>query len=103
LSVPPGSSSTAEPTPRSAMLGAVLMYSSSAVPSNRALGAVNGLARTVASIECMFGPVVADSLFAFSITKECFGRELCIRRTTHAGVGRVVPCCEASETYVDVS
>ena len=73
MSVPPGSSSTAEPTPRSAMLGAVLMYSSSAVPSNRALGAVNGLARTVASIECMFGPVVADSLFAFSITKNVLG------------------------------
>jgi len=52
---------------------AVLMYSSSAVPSNRALGAVNGLARTVASIECMFGPVVADSLFAFSITKNVLG------------------------------
>jgi len=52
---------------------AVLMYSSSAVPSNRSLGAVNGLARTVASIECMFGPVVADSLFAFSITNNVLG------------------------------
>jgi hypothetical protein len=49
------------------------MYACSAAPSRRALGTVNGFARTVASIECIFAPAFADSLFAFSITKGILG------------------------------
>jgi len=44
------------------------MYISSASPNKRSLGALNGLAQTVASVQRTFGPVAADSLFAFSVT-----------------------------------
>lgn len=44
------------------------MYISSAAPDKRSLGALNGLAQTVASVQRTFGTVAADSLFAFSVT-----------------------------------
>jgi len=53
--------------------GAVLIYVSSASPSKRSLGAVNGFARVVASVQCAVGPAVADSLFAFSVTNNILG------------------------------
>ncbi|KAH9015506.1 MFS general substrate transporter [Lactarius hengduanensis] len=49
------------------------MYISSAVPNKRSLGATNGLAHTVASIQGMVGPGVADWLFAFSLTNNVLG------------------------------
>ncbi|KAH9020409.1 hypothetical protein EDB85DRAFT_2005090 [Lactarius pseudohatsudake] len=49
------------------------MYISSAVPNKRSLGATNGLAHTVASIQRMVGPAVADWLFAFSLTNNVLG------------------------------
>ncbi|KAH9039468.1 MFS general substrate transporter [Lactarius deliciosus] len=49
------------------------MYISSAVPNKRSLGTTNGLAHTVASIQRMVGPVVADWLFAFSLTNNVLG------------------------------
>jgi hypothetical protein len=55
------------------LLGAVLIYVSTATPNRRSLGAVNGLARTVASVQCAVGPAVADSLFAFSVTNNVLG------------------------------
>jgi hypothetical protein len=53
--------------------GSVLIYVSSAAPSRRSLGALNGLARAVASTQGAIGPGVADSLFAFSITNNVLG------------------------------
>jgi len=55
---------------------AVSIYVSTATPNRRSLGAVNGLARTVASVQCAVGPAAADSLFAFSITNNVFGGNL---------------------------
>jgi len=50
------------------------MYISSATPPDmRSLGAVNGLAQTVASIQRTVGPAAADSLFAFSVTNNVLG------------------------------
>ena len=53
--------------------GAAIIYVNTATPNKRSLGAVNGLARTVASVQCAIGPVIVDSLFAFSITKNVLG------------------------------
>jgi len=49
------------------------MYISSASPNKRSLGALNGLAQTVASVQRTFGPAAADSLFAFSVTNNVMG------------------------------
>ena len=49
------------------------MYVSSATPNKRLLGAMNGLAQTMASVQCAVGPVVSDSLFAFSVTNDVLG------------------------------
>ena len=49
------------------------MYLSSAAPNRRSLGATNGLAQSVASIQRTVGPAVADWLFAFSIEKNVLG------------------------------
>jgi len=67
-----GSRSTAEPTSHD-LPGAMSIYVSTATPNRRSLGAVNGLARTVASVQCAIGPLAADSLFAFSVTKNVLG------------------------------
>jgi hypothetical protein len=55
------------------LLGAAMIYVSSAIPNRRSLGALNGFARAVESVQSMFGPVVADSLFAFSLTNNVLG------------------------------
>jgi hypothetical protein len=49
------------------------MYISSAVPNKRSLGAANGLAQTVVSLQRMIGPAVADWLFAFSLMNNVLG------------------------------
>ena len=49
------------------------MYISSAAPDKRLLGAMNGLAQTVASIQRAIGPAAAGSLFAFSVTNNILG------------------------------
>jgi hypothetical protein len=50
-----------------------MIYVSTATPNGRSLGAVNGLALTVASIQCAVGSVAVDSLFAFSVTNNVLG------------------------------
>jgi hypothetical protein len=55
------------------LLGAVFMYLSSAAPNKRSLGATNGLAQSVASIQRTVGPAAADWLFAFSIQNNILG------------------------------
>lgn len=54
-------------------LGAGMIYVSSAIPSRRSLGAVNGFSRIVAAVQNAIGPAVADSLFAFSVTNNVLG------------------------------
>ena len=49
------------------------MYISSATPNKRLLGALNGLAQTVASVQRAVGPAAAGSLFAFSVTNNILG------------------------------
>jgi hypothetical protein len=49
------------------------MYLSSAAPNTRSLGATNGLAQSVASVQRTVGPAVADWLFAFSIEHNVLG------------------------------
>ena len=43
------------------------MYISTAAPNKRSLGATNGLAQTIVSIQRTLGPAAAASLFAFSL------------------------------------
>lgn len=52
------------------LLGAAAIYVSSAAPSKRLLGATNGLAQTVASVQGTVVPAATDWLFAFSITND---------------------------------
>ncbi|KAH9059737.1 hypothetical protein EDB87DRAFT_735359 [Lactarius vividus] len=51
----------------------IYMYISSAVLNKRLLGATNGLAQMVVSIQRMVGPAAADWLFAFSLTNNVLG------------------------------
>ncbi|KAH9039471.1 MFS general substrate transporter [Lactarius deliciosus] len=53
--------------------GASYLFISSAVPNKRSLGAANGLAHMVASIQRMVGPAAADWLFAFSLMNNVLG------------------------------
>ncbi|KAH9955873.1 MFS general substrate transporter [Russula dissimulans] len=52
---------------------AIYMYISSATPNKRSLGAANGFAQSLASVQRAVGPAVADWLFAFSITNGVLG------------------------------
>ncbi|KAH9039470.1 MFS general substrate transporter [Lactarius deliciosus] len=45
----------------------------SAIPNKRSLGATNGLAHMLASVQRMVGPAVADGLFAFSLINNVLG------------------------------
>ena len=58
------------------LLGAACIYVSSAAHSKRLLGATNGLAQTVASIQGTIVPAATDWLFAFSITNDVLGENL---------------------------
>ena len=53
--------------------GAIFLYISSAAPNKRSLGATNGLAQTMVSIQRAVGPAAAASLFAFSLDKDILG------------------------------
>ncbi|KAI9455178.1 MFS general substrate transporter [Lactarius psammicola] len=52
---------------------AVFMYLSSAAPNKRSLGATNGVAQTVVSVQRTVGPAAAASLFAFSLNNNILG------------------------------
>ena len=52
---------------------AIYMYITSSVPNKRSLGAANGLAQMVTSIQSAIGPAAADWLFAFSLTHNILG------------------------------
>ena len=54
-------------------LGSVFMYVSSSAPSRRSLGATNGLAQTIVSIQRTVAPAAAASLFAFSLNNNVLG------------------------------
>ena len=49
------------------------MYISSSAPNKWSLGATNGIAQTVVSIQRMVGPAAAASLFAFSLDNNILG------------------------------
>ncbi|KAH9054526.1 MFS general substrate transporter [Lactarius vividus] len=51
----------------------IFMYISSAAPNKRSLGATNGLAQTMVSIQRTIGPAAAASLFAFSLDNNILG------------------------------
>jgi len=52
---------------------AVFIFITSAAPSKRSLGATNGLAQAIVSVQRTMGPAAADWLFAFSITNNVLG------------------------------
>ncbi len=52
------------------------MYISSAAPNKRSLGATNGVAQTMVSIQRTVGPAAAASLFAFSLDNNILGGNL---------------------------
>jgi MFS family permease len=51
----------------------IFMYISSAAPNKRSLGATNGIAQTVVSIQRTVAPAAAASLFAFSLDRNILG------------------------------
>ncbi|RPD57953.1 MFS general substrate transporter [Lentinus tigrinus ALCF2SS1-7] len=53
--------------------GAIFIFITSSVPSNRSLGAVNGVAQFVASVMRAFGPAASTSLFATSLERNWLG------------------------------
>ncbi|KAI9439344.1 MFS general substrate transporter [Lactarius indigo] len=53
--------------------GTIFMYISSAAPNKRSLGATNGVAQTIVSIQRAVGPAAAASLFAFSLDNNILG------------------------------
>ncbi|EIN04047.1 MFS general substrate transporter [Punctularia strigosozonata HHB-11173 SS5] len=53
--------------------GVIYVYITSAAPSKRCLGAVNGLAQTTASVVRAVGPAASTSLFAFSVEHDVLG------------------------------
>ncbi len=49
------------------------MYTSSAAPNKRSLGAAYGLSQVATSVQYAVGPATADWLFAFSLTHNVLG------------------------------
>jgi hypothetical protein len=49
------------------------MYISAAAPNKRSLGATNGIAQMVVSIQRTVGPAAVASLFAFSLDNNILG------------------------------
>jgi hypothetical protein len=49
------------------------MFVSTAAPNRRSLGATNGLAQTIVSIQRTFGPAAAASLLACSLEHDILG------------------------------
>ncbi|KAI0046335.1 major facilitator superfamily transporter [Auriscalpium vulgare] len=56
-----------------AAYGAIFMYVSTAAPNKRTLGATNGIAQTVTSVQRAIGPALSTSLFAFSLENNVMG------------------------------
>ncbi|KAN0136102.1 Major facilitator superfamily domain containing protein [Lactarius tabidus] len=54
-------------------MGAIFMYISTAAPNKRSLGATNGIAQTMVSIQRTVGPAAVSSLFAFSLENNILG------------------------------
>jgi hypothetical protein len=54
----------------------VFVYISSAAPNKRSLGATNGIAQMMVSIQRTIGPATAASLFAFSLDNNILGGNL---------------------------
>ena len=54
-------------------LGCVFMYVTSSVDTPRALGSVNGIAQTAASLARATGPAMATSLFAYTLQNDWLG------------------------------
>ena len=52
------------------------MYVCSAAPNRRSLGATNGLAQTMVSVQRTVAPAAAASLFAFSVKNDVLGGHL---------------------------
>ncbi|KAI9443939.1 MFS general substrate transporter [Lactarius indigo] len=52
---------------------AIFMYISSAAPNKQSLGATNGIAQTMVSIQRTIGPAAVASLFAFSLENNVLG------------------------------
>ncbi|KAI9452892.1 MFS general substrate transporter [Lactarius psammicola] len=53
--------------------GAIFMYITSAAPNKRSLGATNGVAQMMVSIQRTVGPAASASLFAFSLDNNILG------------------------------
>jgi len=53
--------------------GCLFLYVTSSVESSRALGSVNGIAQTSASLARALGPAMATSLFAFTLQTDWMG------------------------------
>ncbi|KAH7915290.1 major facilitator superfamily domain-containing protein [Hygrophoropsis aurantiaca] len=53
--------------------GCILMFITSAAPTKRSLGTINGMGQTLASIARAVGPAMATSLFAFSKERNLLG------------------------------
>ncbi|KAA1467087.1 MFS general substrate transporter [Dentipellis sp. KUC8613] len=53
--------------------GCVFVFILSSAPNKRSLGATNGLAQTVISVQRAIGPVMSTSLFALSVEKNIMG------------------------------
>ena len=69
------------------------MYVSSSAPNKRSLGATNGIAQTMASIQRTVGPAAAASLFAFSLEHNILGGNFAyvvLLATVGAGLGIAV-------------
>ncbi|KAH8985273.1 MFS general substrate transporter [Lactarius akahatsu] len=56
--------------------GVIFMYISSAAPNKRSLGATNGAAQTMVSIQRAIGPAAATTLFAYSLENSILGGNL---------------------------
>ena len=53
--------------------GAVFMFICAAAPNQRSLGATNGFAQALASVQRAIGPAAADWLFAFTLMHNVWG------------------------------
>ncbi|KAI9439339.1 MFS general substrate transporter [Lactarius indigo] len=60
--------------------GAIFMYIASAAPNKRSLGATNGIAQTIVSIQRAVGPTVAAVTVCVLTGPQHFGRKLCVCR-----------------------
>jgi hypothetical protein len=56
--------------------GAIFVFISSAPPSKRGLGSVNGVTQTMGAVARAVGPAVSTSLFAFSSGTNALGGNL---------------------------